>query len=106
MSLLLTTKGLMPRSLDALLSDVTAFTVFTFSYKFYRYCFLCILVIYSILMVFHHVLYVITCTIYGFKGGRLISQKGLMPMEVKDAFSLMFMFGMFILALLTYMKKK
>ncbi|MGW8826083.1 MULTISPECIES: putative holin-like toxin [Paenibacillus] len=29
-----------------------------------------------------------------------------MPMEVKDAISLMFMFGMFILALLTYMKKK
>ncbi|MEK4117296.1 MULTISPECIES: putative holin-like toxin [Paenibacillus] len=28
-----------------------------------------------------------------------------MPMEVKNAFSLMFMFGMFILALLTYMKK-
>ncbi|MEF7438287.1 putative holin-like toxin [Paenibacillus lautus] len=27
-------------------------------------------------------------------------------MEVKDAISLMFMFGMFILALLTYMKKK
>ncbi|HWO55158.1 putative holin-like toxin [Paenibacillus motobuensis] len=27
-------------------------------------------------------------------------------MEVKDALSLMFMFGMFILALLTYMKKK
>ncbi|MDU8675086.1 putative holin-like toxin [Paenibacillus polymyxa] len=29
-----------------------------------------------------------------------------MPMEVKDAISLMIMFGMFILALLTYMKKK
>ncbi|WP_413231010.1 putative holin-like toxin [Paenibacillus apii] len=29
-----------------------------------------------------------------------------MPMEVKDALALMFMFGMFILALLTYMKKK
>ncbi|WP_368087165.1 putative holin-like toxin [Paenibacillus sp. cl141a] len=27
-------------------------------------------------------------------------------MEVKDALSLMFMFAMFILALLTYMKKK
>ncbi|WP_279635527.1 putative holin-like toxin [Paenibacillus lautus] len=27
-------------------------------------------------------------------------------MEVIDALSLMFMFGMFILALLTYMKKK
>ncbi|MGE7824135.1 putative holin-like toxin [Paenibacillus sp. NPDC093718] len=27
-------------------------------------------------------------------------------MEVKDALSLMFMFGMFILALLTYLKKK
>jgi len=27
-------------------------------------------------------------------------------MEVKDALSLIFMFGMFILALLTYMKKK
>ncbi|WP_276614186.1 putative holin-like toxin [Paenibacillus favisporus] len=27
-------------------------------------------------------------------------------MEVKDSLSLMFMFGMFILALLTYMKKK
>ncbi|MFK4168031.1 putative holin-like toxin [Paenibacillus lautus] len=27
-------------------------------------------------------------------------------MEVKDALSLMFMFGMFIMALLTYMKKK
>nr|WP_268958504.1 putative holin-like toxin [Paenibacillus apii] len=27
-------------------------------------------------------------------------------MEVKDALALMFMFGMFILALLTYMKKK
>ncbi|WP_335582157.1 putative holin-like toxin [Paenibacillus yonginensis] len=27
-------------------------------------------------------------------------------MEVKDALSLMFMFGMFILALLTYMKKE
>ncbi|WP_255250600.1 putative holin-like toxin [Paenibacillus lautus] len=27
-------------------------------------------------------------------------------MEVKDALSLMFMFGMFILALLTFMKKK
>ncbi|MEC0178437.1 putative holin-like toxin [Paenibacillus favisporus] len=27
-------------------------------------------------------------------------------MEVKDTLSLMFMFGMFILALLTYMKKK
>ncbi|WP_245640217.1 putative holin-like toxin [Paenibacillus dakarensis] len=27
-------------------------------------------------------------------------------MEVKDALSLMFMFGMFILALLTYMKNK
>ncbi|AVV60098.1 hypothetical protein C7121_04960 [Paenibacillus glucanolyticus] len=43
-----------------------------------------------------------------YKGGRLISQKG------GDAhggqrctfLSLMFMFGMFILALLTYMKKK
>ncbi|WP_373316307.1 putative holin-like toxin [Paenibacillus cookii] len=29
-----------------------------------------------------------------------------MPMEVKDALTLMLMFGMFILALLTYMKKK
>ncbi|WP_373441577.1 MULTISPECIES: putative holin-like toxin [Paenibacillus] len=29
-----------------------------------------------------------------------------MPMEVKDAISLMIMFGMFILALLTYVKKK
>jgi hypothetical protein len=29
-----------------------------------------------------------------------------MPMEVKDALTLMFMFGMFVLALLTYMKKK
>ncbi|MEK3779298.1 MULTISPECIES: putative holin-like toxin [Paenibacillus] len=29
-----------------------------------------------------------------------------MPMEVYDTLSLMFMFGMFILALLTYMKKK
>ncbi|MGS5019027.1 MULTISPECIES: putative holin-like toxin [Paenibacillus] len=29
-----------------------------------------------------------------------------MPMEVKDTISLMIMFGMFILALLTYMKKK
>ncbi|WP_337999920.1 putative holin-like toxin [Paenibacillus urinalis] len=29
-----------------------------------------------------------------------------MPMEVKDALSLMLMFGMFIWALLTYMKKK
>ncbi|WP_416145691.1 putative holin-like toxin [Paenibacillus polymyxa] len=29
-----------------------------------------------------------------------------MPMEVKDALSLMIMFGMFILALLTYVKKK
>ncbi|WP_281269460.1 putative holin-like toxin [Fontibacillus phaseoli] len=29
-----------------------------------------------------------------------------MPVEVKDAISLMFMFGMFILALLTYLKKK
>ncbi|WP_354518220.1 putative holin-like toxin [Paenibacillus sp. OAE614] len=29
-----------------------------------------------------------------------------MPMEVKDSLSLMFMFSMFILALLTYMKKK
>ncbi|WP_370734011.1 putative holin-like toxin [Paenibacillus dakarensis] len=29
-----------------------------------------------------------------------------MPMEVKDAITLMLMFGMFILALLTYMKKK
>nr|WP_280142873.1 putative holin-like toxin [Paenibacillus sp. 453mf] len=28
-----------------------------------------------------------------------------MPVEVKDALSLMFMFGMFILALLSYMKK-
>ncbi|WP_306455091.1 putative holin-like toxin [Paenibacillus dakarensis] len=27
-------------------------------------------------------------------------------MEVKDALTLMFMFGMFILALFTYMKKK
>ncbi|WP_456290425.1 putative holin-like toxin [Paenibacillus sp. AK002] len=27
-------------------------------------------------------------------------------MEVKDALTLMFMFGMFILTLLTYMKKK
>ncbi|MEI7028445.1 MULTISPECIES: putative holin-like toxin [Paenibacillus] len=27
-------------------------------------------------------------------------------MEVKDALTLMFMFGMFILALLTYLKKK
>ncbi|AGN70679.1 putative holin-like toxin [Paenibacillus mucilaginosus] len=27
-------------------------------------------------------------------------------MEVKDAVSLMFMFGMFILALLSYLKKK
>ncbi|MEK3949467.1 putative holin-like toxin [Paenibacillus sp. FSL H7-0703] len=29
-----------------------------------------------------------------------------MPLEVKDAISLMIMFGMFILALLTYVKKK
>ncbi|WP_342346140.1 putative holin-like toxin [Paenibacillus mangrovi] len=29
-----------------------------------------------------------------------------MPMEVKDALILMFSFGMFILALLTYIKKK
>ncbi|WP_445323942.1 putative holin-like toxin [Paenibacillus sp. FSL M7-1455] len=29
-----------------------------------------------------------------------------MPMEVKDALTLMLMFGMFILALLTYVKKK
>ncbi|WP_260067501.1 MULTISPECIES: putative holin-like toxin [Paenibacillus] len=29
-----------------------------------------------------------------------------MPVEVKDALTLMLMFGMFILALLTYMKKK
>ncbi|WP_220389004.1 putative holin-like toxin [Paenibacillus tyrfis] len=27
-------------------------------------------------------------------------------MEVKDALTLMFMFGMFIMALLTYLKKK
>ncbi|MFP4978288.1 MULTISPECIES: putative holin-like toxin [Paenibacillus] len=29
-----------------------------------------------------------------------------MPVEVYQALSLMFMFGMFILALLTYLKKK
>ncbi|MGN8231017.1 putative holin-like toxin [Paenibacillus sp. SEL1] len=29
-----------------------------------------------------------------------------MPIKVKDAISLMIMFGMFILALLTYVKKK
>ncbi|WP_257784530.1 putative holin-like toxin [Paenibacillus yonginensis] len=29
-----------------------------------------------------------------------------MPVEVKDVLTLMLMFGMFILALLTYMKKK
>ncbi|WP_245719631.1 putative holin-like toxin [Paenibacillus tianmuensis] len=29
-----------------------------------------------------------------------------MPMEVKDALTLMFMLDMFILALLTYLKKK
>ncbi|WP_411349134.1 putative holin-like toxin [Paenibacillus sp. WLX2291] len=46
-------------------------------------------------------------TIYGDKGGRLISpRREVKPMEVKDTLSLMLLFGMFILALLTYMKKK
>ena len=40
------------------------------------------------------------------KGGWLISTKGGDAMEVKDAIILMFMFGMFILALLSYIKKK
>ncbi|WP_235775583.1 MULTISPECIES: putative holin-like toxin [Paenibacillus] len=39
-------------------------------------------------------------------GGRLVSQEGGDAMEVYQALSLMFMFGMFILALLTYLKKK
>ncbi|CCF14779.1 hypothetical protein BLGI_2708 [Brevibacillus laterosporus GI-9] len=44
------------------------------------------------------------------KGGRLTPRKD-MPeggenMEVYQALSLMFMFGMFLLALLTYLKKK
>ncbi|WP_338045071.1 putative holin-like toxin [Paenibacillus sabinae] len=39
-------------------------------------------------------------------GGRLISRKGGDAMEVYQALSLMFMFGMFILALLSYLKKK
>jgi hypothetical protein len=29
-----------------------------------------------------------------------------MPMEVKDALNLMLMFGMFVVSLLTYLKKK
>ncbi len=40
------------------------------------------------------------------KGGWLISRKGGDAMEIKDALILMFMFGMFILALLSYLKKK
>ncbi|PZD95192.1 hypothetical protein DNH61_11575 [Paenibacillus sambharensis] len=40
------------------------------------------------------------------KGGRLISRKGGEAMEVYQALTLMFMFGMFIIALLTYIKKK
>jgi hypothetical protein len=40
-----------------------------------------------------------------FKGGWLILRKEVMRMKVKDALVLMFMFGMFILALLTYVKK-
>lgn len=44
----------------------------------------------------------------GHKGGRLIPprMKGGEAMEVYQAITLMFMFGMFILALLTYLKKK
>jgi hypothetical protein len=40
------------------------------------------------------------------KGGWLISKKGGDAMEMKDALHLMFMFGMFILTLLSYLKKK
>ncbi|BBH21910.1 hypothetical protein Back11_32550 [Paenibacillus baekrokdamisoli] len=40
------------------------------------------------------------------KGGRLVSRRGGDAMEVQDALALMFTFGMFILALLTYLKKK
>jgi hypothetical protein len=38
-------------------------------------------------------------------GGRLISWKGGGAMEVFQALQLMFLFGMFILALLAYLKK-
>lgn len=54
----------------------------------------------------------VNCGIIGFaiesvlKGGWHISWKGGDAMEVKDALKLMFMFGMFILALLSYLKKK
>ncbi|MUG26692.1 hypothetical protein GNQ08_30735 [Paenibacillus macerans] len=40
------------------------------------------------------------------KGGRRIFRRGGEAMEVYQALSLMFMFGMFIVALLTYLKKK
>ncbi|WP_397376160.1 putative holin-like toxin [Paenibacillus sp. sptzw28] len=40
------------------------------------------------------------------EGGWLVSRKGGDAVEVQDALTLMFMFGMFILALLTYLKKK
>ncbi|WP_337588152.1 putative holin-like toxin [Paenibacillus graminis] len=41
-----------------------------------------------------------------YMGGRLISLRGGEAMEVYQALSLMFMFGMFIIALLNYLKKK
>jgi hypothetical protein len=40
------------------------------------------------------------------KDGWLISLKGGDAMEVKDALIVIFMFAMFILALLSYLKKK
>jgi hypothetical protein len=41
-----------------------------------------------------------------YDAGLLRKPSGGVAMEVKDALSLMFMFGMFILALLSYLKKK
>lgn len=41
-----------------------------------------------------------------YEGGRLISRKGGDAMSVFEALSVMFLFGMFLLALLTYLKKK
>lgn len=40
------------------------------------------------------------------KGGWHVSWKGGVAMEVRDALTVMFMFGMFIIALLSYLKKK
>lgn len=51
--------------------------------------------------------YNITCSSLVHKGGMVSTfPKGGGAMEVKDALTLMLMFGMFILALLTYLKKK